>query len=58
MPDDLLQMKPGQLLARGVCRHLASHDFVTVEEFVRGPDTVDGPAPPPWQATGRPPGQM
>ncbi|MEM7718890.1 MAG: MmcB family DNA repair protein [Pseudomonadota bacterium] len=27
-------MKPGQLLARGVCRHLASLDFVTVEEMV------------------------
>ncbi|MGR3408516.1 MmcB family DNA repair protein [Roseovarius indicus] len=24
---------PGQLLARGVCRHLAGHDFVCVEEF-------------------------
>ncbi|WP_172297086.1 MmcB family DNA repair protein [Pseudoruegeria sp. HB172150] len=35
MPDDALtpQMKPGQLLARGVCRHLLSHDFVTVEEL-------------------------
>lgn len=31
MPDDL---QPGQLLARGVCRHLLSHDFVSVEEFV------------------------
>lgn len=30
MPD----LKPGQLLARGVCRHLASLDFVTVEELV------------------------
>ena len=27
-------MKPGQLLARGVCRHLRSHDFVTVEELI------------------------
>lgn len=26
--------RPGQLLARGVCRHLDSHDFVTVEELV------------------------
>lgn len=26
--------QPGQLLARGVCRHLHSHDFVTVEELV------------------------
>ncbi len=25
---------PGQVLARGVCRHLAGHGFVTVEEFV------------------------
>ncbi|MCC1493664.1 MmcB family DNA repair protein [Cognatishimia sp. F0-27] len=25
---------PGQILARGVCRHLASHGFVTVEELV------------------------
>lgn len=30
-PPDL---KPGQLLARGVCRHLASLDFVSVEELV------------------------
>lgn len=29
--NDMLM--PGQLLARGVCRHLASHDFVCVEEF-------------------------
>ena len=36
MPDDLSQpqLMPGQLLARGVCRHLRSHDFVTVEELV------------------------
>ncbi len=27
-------MMPGQLLARGVCRHLRSHDFVSVEELV------------------------
>lgn len=27
-------LAPGQLLARGVCRHLLSHDFVTVEELV------------------------
>ncbi|MFV2003337.1 MAG: MmcB family DNA repair protein [Paracoccaceae bacterium] len=31
MPDDL---QAGQLLARGVCRHLLSHDFVAIEEFV------------------------
>ena len=34
MPDDLTQPKPGQLLARGTCRHLASLDFVTVEELI------------------------
>jgi hypothetical protein len=37
MPDDLpeILLKPGQLLARGVCRHLAAaHDFVSVEELV------------------------
>ncbi|WP_231924821.1 MmcB family DNA repair protein [Marivivens sp. JLT3646] len=33
MPDDRLMM-PGQLLARGVCRHLLTYDFVTVEELV------------------------
>ena len=32
LADDILQ--PGQLLARGVCRHLLSYDFVSVEEFV------------------------
>jgi hypothetical protein len=39
MPDDLslARAKPGQLLARGVCRHLLGHDFVTVEEFVPAP---------------------
>jgi hypothetical protein len=30
-------VRPGQLLARGVCRHLLSHDFVTVEELVPAP---------------------
>lgn len=30
-PTDPLM--PGQVLARGVCRHLASHDFACVEEF-------------------------
>ena len=35
MPDDLspAEKKPGQLLARGVCRHLIGHDFVSVEEL-------------------------
>ena len=27
-------LQPGQLLARGVCRALRGHDFVTVEELV------------------------
>jgi len=27
-------LMPGQVLARGVCRHLRSHDFVSVEELV------------------------
>jgi hypothetical protein len=31
-------LAPGQLLGRGVCRHLAAaHDFVTVEELVPAP---------------------
>ena len=39
MPDDQNQgdltcYQPGQLLARGVCRHLRSFDFVCVEELV------------------------
>lgn len=35
MPDSLQpELKPGQLLARGVCRHLRQHDFVSVEELV------------------------
>jgi hypothetical protein len=39
MPDDLIlpQLMPGQLLARGVARHLRSHDFVSVEELVPSP---------------------
>lgn len=28
------KMKPGQMLARGVCRHLLGHGFATVEELV------------------------
>ena len=27
-------LRPGQILARGVCRHLAAHDFACIEEFV------------------------
>jgi hypothetical protein len=34
MPVDL---RPGQILARGVCRHLIGHGFVTVEELVPAP---------------------
>ena len=39
MPDDLNSplLMPGQLLARGVARHLRGHDFVTVEELVPAP---------------------
>ncbi|MGH1466202.1 MAG: MmcB family DNA repair protein [Cognatishimia sp.] len=29
-----LSLQPGQLLARGVGRHLRSHGFVSIEEFV------------------------
>ncbi|UWQ19606.1 MmcB family DNA repair protein [Jannaschia sp. M317] len=32
LPDPGLA--PGQLLARGVCRHLRDHDFACLEEFV------------------------
>lgn len=34
MQDDTDQLTPGQRLARGVCRHLRSHNFVSIEEFV------------------------
>lgn len=34
LPQDLSTYQPGQLLARGVCRHLRSLDFVCVEELV------------------------
>jgi hypothetical protein len=34
MPD---MMMPGQILARGVCRHLLQHGFATVEELVPAP---------------------
>ncbi len=30
----MAQKMPGQRLARGVCRHLRGHNFVSVEEFV------------------------
>jgi hypothetical protein len=30
----LAQMTPGQTLARGVCRHLLTYNFVTIEEYV------------------------
>ena len=32
-PDPLADAPPGARLARGVCRHLLGHDFVTVEEM-------------------------
>ena len=31
--SDIIAMQPGQLLARGVCRHLLGYDYATVEEF-------------------------
>ena len=41
MPDDLTLTtslpRPGQMLARGVCRHLLGHNFVTVEELTPVP---------------------
>lgn len=39
MPDDLPPQtpRPGQILARGVCRHLLDLDFVTVEEMTPCP---------------------
>ncbi len=35
MPDQpsIPALQPGQLLARGVCRHLRDHDFTCLEEF-------------------------
>ena len=33
----VLGLTPGQRLARGVCRHLRGHGFVTVEELVPSP---------------------
>ena len=33
----LATLTPGQRLARGVCRHLRGHGFVTVEELVPSP---------------------
>ncbi len=39
MPDDIIRpvLMPGQLLARGVGRHLRGHDFVSVEELIPAP---------------------
>jgi hypothetical protein len=34
---NLSKLMPGQLLARGVCRHLLSYDYVSVEELVPTP---------------------
>lgn len=31
--ETLQTLQPGQRLARGVCRHLLGHDFVSIEEF-------------------------
>ena len=35
--SNLSNLMPGQLLARGVCRHLLSYAFVSVEELVPTP---------------------
>ena len=32
--SNLASLPPGQRLARGVCRHLVTHDFACLEEFV------------------------
>ena len=37
VPPPLPPLLPGQLLARGVARHLRSHDFVSVLELVPAP---------------------
>ena len=37
LATDLPRLMPGQLLARGVSRHLLGHDFVTLEEVVPTP---------------------
>jgi hypothetical protein len=36
-PSPDLALMPGQILARGVCRHLLHHGFATVEELVPAP---------------------
>ncbi len=37
LPVPAFLPQPGQLLARGVCRHLLSHDFATLTELVPAP---------------------
>lgn len=37
LATDVPRLMPGQLLARGVSRHLLGHDFVTLEEVVPTP---------------------
>jgi hypothetical protein len=36
-PQSVQRALPGQLLARGLCRHLLGHGFATVEELVPAP---------------------
>jgi hypothetical protein len=36
-PQPVQRALPGQLLARGLCRHLLGHGFATVEELVPAP---------------------
>lgn len=33
LAPDPIHTLPGQLLARGVCRHLKQHNFIGLEEF-------------------------
>jgi hypothetical protein len=37
LPSTAARPLPGQLLARGVCRHLLGHDFATLDELVPAP---------------------
>jgi hypothetical protein len=37
LSTDMPRLMPGQILARGVSRHLLGHDFVTLEEVVPTP---------------------
>ena len=47
----MIDLMPGQLLARGVCRHMASMGFVCLEEFVPC-QRVAGGCSGPWPKRG------